>query len=161
MCNYFWRVGCRKDGGGEADNAVHCQCVWGQRFLDSADQGHGAGHKSSARVLWKCEDTAKQQLVAIRQVSGVRVQCQGEPVGANITNYLLEKSRVVGQITNERNFHIFYQFTKGAPQKYRDNFGVQQPQSYLYTSRSKCYDVPGIDDLAEFKDTLNAMKIIG
>ncbi|KAF7712861.1 Myosin [Penicillium ucsense] len=85
----------------------------------------------------------------------------GEPVGANITNYLLEKSRVVGQITNERNFHIFYQFTKGAPQKYRDNFGVQQPQTYLYTSRSKCYDVQGIDDVAEFKDTLDAMRMIG
>ncbi|CAI7598339.1 unnamed protein product [Penicillium pancosmium] len=85
----------------------------------------------------------------------------GEPVGANITNYLLEKTRVVGQIQNERNFHIFYQFTKGAPQKYRDTFGVQQPQSYLYTSRSKCYDVPGIDDVAEFKDTLDAMRVIG
>ncbi|KAL4916628.1 myosin-1 [Aspergillus aurantiobrunneus] len=86
---------------------------------------------------------------------------QGEPVGANITNYLLEKSRVVGQITNERNFHIFYQFAKGAPQKYRDAFGVQQPQSYLYTSRSKCFDVPGVDDVAEFQDTLNAMSVIG
>jgi myosin-1 len=85
----------------------------------------------------------------------------GEPVGANITNYLLEKSRVVGQIANERNFHIFYQLTKGAPQKYRDSFGLQQPQSYLYTSRSKCYDVPGIDDVAEFKDTLDAMRVIG
>ncbi|KAJ5818819.1 Myosin-1 [Penicillium riverlandense] len=85
----------------------------------------------------------------------------GEPVGAHITNYLLEKSRVVGQITNERNFHIFYQLTKGAPQKYRDSFGVQQPQSYLYTSRSKCFDVPGVDDVAEFKDTLDAMRIIG
>ncbi|CEL08426.1 Putative Myosin-1 [Aspergillus calidoustus] len=86
---------------------------------------------------------------------------QGEPVGANITNYLLEKSRVVGQITNERNFHIFYQFAKGAPQKYRDSFGIQQPQSYLYTSRSKCYDVPGVDDVAEFQDTMNAMSVIG
>ncbi|GLA86409.1 class II myosin [Aspergillus tubingensis] len=85
----------------------------------------------------------------------------GEPVGANITNYLLEKSRVVGQITNERNFHIFYQFTKAAPQKYRDMFGIQQPQSYLYTSRSKCYDVPGVDDAAEFRDTINAMGVIG
>ena len=44
---------------------------------------------------------------------------QGEPVGANITNYLLEKSRVVGQIINERNFHIFYQFTKAASSNHR------------------------------------------
>jgi myosin-1 len=40
-------------------------------------------------------------------------------------------------------------------------FGIQQPQSYVYTSKSKCYDVQGIDDHAEFKDTLNAMKVIG
>lgn len=86
---------------------------------------------------------------------------QGEPVGAKITNYLLEKSRVVGQIANERNFHIFYQFTKAASNEYREIFGVQQPQSYVYTSRSKCYDVQGIDDNAEFRDTLEAMKVIG
>lgn len=86
---------------------------------------------------------------------------QGEPVGADITNYLLEKTRVTGQIVNERNFHIFYQFTKGASQNYRQNFGVQTPDTYLYTSRSKCLSVDGIDDLAEFEDTLNAMKVIG
>ena len=40
-------------------------------------------------------------------------------------------------------------------------FGIQQPQSYVYTSRSKCFDVQGIDDTAEFNDTLNAMKVIG
>ncbi|KOS23417.1 Myosin-1 [Escovopsis weberi] len=85
----------------------------------------------------------------------------GEPVGADITNYLLEKSRVVGQITNERNFHIFYQFTKGASSQYQQQFGIQKPETYIYTSRSKCLDVDGIDDVAEFKDTLNAMKVIG
>ncbi|KAK0660917.1 Myosin-1 [Lasiodiplodia hormozganensis] len=91
----------------------------------------------------------------------IQFNSQGEPVGANINNYLLEKSRVVGQIKNERNFHIFYQFAKGASQSYRESFGIQQPQSYVYTSKSQCYDVDGIDDLAEFNDTLNAMKIIG
>ncbi|KAI5273235.1 hypothetical protein E4T47_03466 [Aureobasidium subglaciale] len=91
----------------------------------------------------------------------IQFNAQGEPVGANITNYLLEKSRVVGQIMNERNFHIFYQFTKACSENYRQTFGIQQPQSYVYTSASKCYDVPGIDDHAEFKDTLNAMKVIG
>lgn len=49
----------------------------------------------------------------------LQFNAQGEPVGANITNYLLEKSRVVGQITNERNFHIFYQFTKAASTNHR------------------------------------------
>ncbi|KAL9053984.1 MAG: hypothetical protein Q9206_003719 [Seirophora lacunosa] len=68
----------------------------------------------------------------------LQFNAQGEPVGANITNYLLEKSRVVGQITNERNFHIFYQFAKAASQNHR-----------------------GIDDASDFTDTLNAMKIIG
>lgn len=42
-----------------------------------------------------------------------------------------------------------------------ETFGIQKPESYVYTSKSKCYDVPGIDDIAEFKDTLNAMKVIG
>lgn len=91
----------------------------------------------------------------------IQFNAQGEPVGANIQNYLLEKSRVVGQIKNERNFHIFYQFAKGASQAHRESLGVQQPQSYVYTSKSQCYDVDGIDDLAEFKDTINAMNIIG
>jgi myosin I len=85
----------------------------------------------------------------------------GEPVGADITNYLLEKTRVVGQITNERNFHIFYQFTKGASASYRQTFGIQKPETYVYTSRSKCLDVDGIDDIADYKDTLDAMRIIG
>ncbi|PFH55566.1 hypothetical protein XA68_18031 [Ophiocordyceps unilateralis] len=85
----------------------------------------------------------------------------GEPVGADITNYLLEKTRVVGQITNERNFHIFYQFTKGAPRQYQEVYGIQRPETYLYTSRSKCFDVDGIDDVAEFQDTVKSMKTIG
>ncbi|KAJ2671677.1 class II myosin [Coemansia sp. RSA 1085] len=85
----------------------------------------------------------------------------GEPVGASITNYLLEKGRVVGQIKNERNFHIFYQFAKAASQKYRDNFGISGPESYTYTSKAGCLDVPHMDDTREYADTLKAMDVIG
>ncbi|KAI8075059.1 P-loop containing nucleoside triphosphate hydrolase protein [Gongronella butleri] len=86
---------------------------------------------------------------------------QGEPVGAVITNYLLEKNRVVGQIENERNFHIFYQLTKAAPANYKEQFGLQGPESYLYTSQSKCLDVDGIDDRQDFQQTVQAMQTIG
>ncbi|KAF8899062.1 P-loop containing nucleoside triphosphate hydrolase protein [Infundibulicybe gibba] len=86
---------------------------------------------------------------------------QGEPVGAQITNYLLEKGRVVGQIENERDFHIFYQFTKGASDEQRESFGLQGPEAYAYTSSSNCLEVQDIDDVKDFRDTIKAMQTIG
>ncbi|CEP08007.1 hypothetical protein [Parasitella parasitica] len=91
----------------------------------------------------------------------IQFSVQGEPVGAVITNYLLEKNRVVGQIENERNFHIFYQLTKSAPDEYKEQYGLQGPESFLYTSRSNCLDVEGINDMNDFQDTLKAMDVIG
>lgn len=91
----------------------------------------------------------------------IQFNSQGEPVGAIITNYLLEKNRVVGQIENERNFHIFYQLTKAAPAEYQQSFGLQGPESFLYTSKSNCLDVPGINDIQDFEATVSAMGIIG
>ncbi|KAB5591955.1 Myosin-1 [Ceratobasidium theobromae] len=84
-----------------------------------------------------------------------------EPIGAQITNYLLEKGRVVGQINKERDFHIFYQFTKGASDEQREAFGLQGPDAYSYTSRSNCLDVASIDDVKDFRDTLQAMNVVG
>ncbi|KAH9064082.1 P-loop containing nucleoside triphosphate hydrolase protein, partial [Lactarius vividus] len=84
-----------------------------------------------------------------------------EPIGAQITNYLLEKARVVGQVRNERNFHIFYQFTKAASDEQREAFGLQGPEAYAYTSLSNCLEVEGINDNNDFADTLSAMNVIG
>ncbi|KNZ80659.1 Myosin-1 [Termitomyces sp. J132] len=104
---------------------------------------------------------------------------QGEPVGAQITNYLLEKGRVVGQIENERDFHVFYQFTKGATDEQRgkfyfnifvswlserlviEMFGLQGPEAYAYTSASNCLSVSDIDDIKDYRDTIKAMGVIG
>lgn len=59
----------------------------------------------------------------------IHFNAQGEPVGANINNYLLEKTRVTGQIVNERNFHIFYQFTKAASSQYRGTPSLTRHQT--------------------------------
>ncbi|OMJ22911.1 Myosin-1 [Smittium culicis] len=91
----------------------------------------------------------------------IQFNLSGEPMGAKITNYLLEKSRVVSQIKNERNFHIFYQITKAASQKYRDMFGITNPQDYNYISSAGCIDVQNINDSSEYSDVLSSMNIIG
>ncbi|PSR71058.1 hypothetical protein PHLCEN_2v13027 [Hermanssonia centrifuga] len=85
----------------------------------------------------------------------------GEPIGAQITNYLLEKGRVVGQVESERNFHIFYQFTKAASPEQRETYGIQTPDAYAYTNVSNCLEVPGIDDVQDFDETIRSMQIIG
>ncbi|KAF8921950.1 P-loop containing nucleoside triphosphate hydrolase protein [Mucidula mucida] len=91
----------------------------------------------------------------------IMFNAHGEPIGAQITNYLLEKGRVVGQVENERNFHIFYQFTKGATDEQREQFGLQGPEMYAYTSLSNCMEVQDIDDVKDYGDTITAMGIIG
>jgi myosin-1 len=85
----------------------------------------------------------------------------GNPDGGLITNYLLEKSRVVYQQAGERNFHIFYQLTKGATQQERQQFKLMGPEKYLYTSMGQSLNVQGIDDVADFKEVRQAMNVMG
>ncbi|CAI1558951.1 hypothetical protein SEUBUCD646_0K00970 [Saccharomyces eubayanus] len=91
----------------------------------------------------------------------IKFNSQFEPCAGNITNYLLEKQRVVSQIKHERNFHIFYQFTKGASDAYRQTFGVQMPEQYIYTAAAGCTSADTIDDVKDYQGTLEAMRTIG
>ncbi|OWK12302.1 MYO1F [Cervus elaphus hippelaphus] len=63
----------------------------------------------------------------------------GEPDGGKISNFLLEKSRVVMQNENERNFHIYYQLLEGASQEQRQNLGLMTPDYYYYLNQSDTY----------------------
>ncbi|XP_044162105.1 unconventional myosin-If-like isoform X3 [Bufo gargarizans] len=85
----------------------------------------------------------------------------GEPDGGKISNFLLEKSRVVNQNENERNFHIFYQLIEGASQEQKQNLGIMTPDYYLYLNNSETYKVEGTDDRNDFCETMNAMQVIG
>ena len=56
----------------------------------------------------------------------------GQPTGGQISNFLLEKSRVVMQNPGERNFHIFYQMCAGADQSLREACGIADTEYYSY-----------------------------
>ncbi|KAM4810242.1 unconventional myosin-If [Rhinophrynus dorsalis] len=85
----------------------------------------------------------------------------GEPDGGKISNFLLEKSRVVSQNENERNFHVFYQLIEGASQELRQNLGIMSADYYFYLNQSDTYKVDGTDDKSDFYEMLNAMQVIG
>ncbi|XP_074413344.1 unconventional myosin-XIX isoform X1 [Zonotrichia albicollis] len=67
--------------------------------------------------------------------------------GASIQTFLLEKTRVAYQAPNERNFHIFYQITKGATAEERLEWNLPEGAEYRWLPNSErnldedCFEV--------------------
>ncbi|XP_051919723.1 unconventional myosin-Ie isoform X1 [Hippocampus zosterae] len=85
----------------------------------------------------------------------------GEPDGGKISNFLLEKSRVVMRNPGERSFHIFYQLIEGASDDQKNSLGITSLDYYTYLNQSGSYKVDDINDKNDFQETVHAMKVIG
>ena len=83
---------------------------------------------------------------------------RGEIVGGKITDYLLEKSRVVQVAKDERSYHVFYQLCAGASDTEREKYKISTADKYQYLQQSGCTQVANIDDAAEYRDLLRSFN---
>ncbi|EPR62459.1 myosin D [Toxoplasma gondii ME49] len=74
-----------------------------------------------------------------------------------VVAFLLEKSRIVCQDKDERSYHIFYQFLKGAPGHMRQRYMLQPLEAYTFIN-PHCLDAPGIVDTEDFEQTVKSLE---
>ncbi|KAL0108470.1 hypothetical protein PUN28_015189 [Cardiocondyla obscurior] len=79
--------------------------------------------------------------------------------GASMRTYLLEKSRVVFQAYEERNYHIFYQMCSAA--KRLPHLHLSNQNQFHYLNQGNNPTIDGVDDLAYFDETINALTMLG
>ncbi|KAI6206100.1 Myosin motor domain-containing protein [Aphelenchoides besseyi] len=65
-------------------------------------------------------------------------------VGAHVSHYLIEQSRVCIQQSGERNYHAFYQLLAGANSDQIEQFGLEKPEKFNYL-RNGCTQFFGSD----------------
>ncbi|XP_054627652.1 unconventional myosin-IXAa isoform X3 [Dunckerocampus dactyliophorus] len=108
----------------------------------------------------------------------VNYQESGTVRGAYVEKYLLEKSRLVYQEHNERNYHVFYYLLAGASEEERTAFHLMKPEDYHYLSQmtktthrlhwdsyceseADCFAVEGEDLKHDFERLQLGMEMVG
>ncbi|XP_056105837.1 myosin-IIIa isoform X3 [Rhinichthys klamathensis goyatoka] len=96
----------------------------------------------------------------------MKFTCGGTVVGAQISDYLLEKSRVVHQAVGERNFHIFYYIYSGlAERKKLGHYKLSDSKTPKYLHNENVKLVPDIVGNSFYKEQFETVeqcfKVIG
>ncbi|XP_071375027.1 unconventional myosin-XV [Centroberyx affinis] len=80
--------------------------------------------------------------------------------GAITSQYLLEKSRIVFQAKDERNYHIFYEMLAGLSSQQKQAFYLQGAETYYYLNQGGNCGITGKNDAEDFLRLQAAMEIL-
>ncbi|XP_075998485.1 unconventional myosin-Va-like [Genypterus blacodes] len=82
-------------------------------------------------------------------------------IGANMRTYLLEKSRVVFQAYEERNYHIFYQLCASSHLPEFKSFKLGCADDFHCTNQGQSPVIDGVNDAAHMCGTRKAFSLLG
>ncbi|XP_071954506.1 myosin-IIIb-like isoform X2 [Antedon mediterranea] len=86
----------------------------------------------------------------------------GAVMGAKISEYLLEKSRVIYQNSEEENFHIFYYMFAGLSTEDSKRYKLKHAENYKYlTNGSGRVQTKSAETKKLFSEVNNAMDLVG
>jgi hypothetical protein len=167
-----------ESGAGKTETAKHIL-----NFIANASPKHGSGGKSALeeRVLQAnplIESFGNSKTVKNSNSSRfgklIRIgldEQAGAITSGNLTNYLLEKSRVVHQANGERNYHVFYQllsWLESEPARAAElklvaasgGGGARATTSFSYLNQSNTQEIEGVDDAQQFREVVEAMNVL-
>ncbi|KAK2885172.1 hypothetical protein Q8A73_021646 [Channa argus] len=85
----------------------------------------------------------------------------GVVVGTSLSKYLLEKSRVVFQATEERNYNVFYELLAGMKEWEKQKLYLQGAESYYYLNQGGACELDGKQEKQNFKLLIQCFETIG
>ena len=84
-----------------------------------------------------------------------------EIIGAAMRTYLLEKSRLIFQAEDERNYHVFYQMCASREESILSGLDLGEAEEFKMLYHGECTVVDSIDDEKEFKELLHSFSLLG
>ncbi|XP_073998346.1 unconventional myosin 10A isoform X4 [Rhodnius prolixus] len=86
---------------------------------------------------------------------------EGVILGGKVTEYLLEKSRIVTQAPEERNYHVFYELLAGLSEEAKLKYGLLSSDKYFYLNQGESCEIDGKYDSEDFQSLMSAMQVLG
>uniref|UniRef100_A0A2R9AVI4 Myosin IXB n=1 Tax=Pan paniscus TaxID=9597 RepID=A0A2R9AVI4_PANPA len=134
---------------------IHCLTALSQKGYASGVERTILG---AGPVLEVSGEAGRSHFGRLRQVDCLSSGVQDQAV---VEKYLLEKSRLVSQEKDERNYHVFYYLLLGVSEEERQEFQLKQPEDYFYLNQHNLKIEDGEDLKHDFERLKQAMEMVG